>query len=214
MAISTSLLRSRLLRSARNDRSKYMWQSTRDRLSMNLEKTLSVIENDKKYRDLVGLIEEGGGATVSVGFAARPYLLAVLFRSTARPMLIITSSTEKARNMVEDLRAYSVEAELFPEVETMPYDSLSPSAESVGRRLAVLDKMAAGLSRVWVTPITSALRVVMPASANLHHPLSLRVGDEADLYDLAGQLAKMGYIRTPLVEGHGQFSMRGDIIDI
>lgn len=181
---------------------------------MQLEKTLSVIQKNKKYSELVSRIEEGGGAAVSVGSAARPYLLAALFKSVGKPILVITSNTEKARRLVEDLKAYSIEVGLFLEVETMPYDSLSPSAESVGRRLSILDEMISGLTKVWVTPMQSAMRIIAPATAGLHRPLRLKVGDEADLYDLAEVLTKMGYIRTPLVEGHGQFSMRGDIIDI
>ncbi len=181
---------------------------------MQLEKILSVIQKNKKYSELVSRIEEGGGAAISVGSAARPYLIAALFKSVGKPILVITPNTEKARRLVEDLKAYSIEAGLFPEVETMPYDSLSPSAESVGRRLSILDEMISGLTKVWVTPMQPAMRIIAPANAGLHHPLRLKVGDEADLYDLAEVLTKMGYIRTPLVEGHGQFSMRGDIIDI
>ncbi len=151
---------------------------------------------------------------VSIGSAARPYFLAALFKSVGKPILVIAPNTEKAGRLVEDLKAFSVEAKLFPEVETMPYDSLSPSPESVGRRLSILDEMTSGLTRIWVAPITLVMRNIAPASAGLHLPISLKVDDEADLYDFAERLIKIGYIRTPLVEGHGQFSMRGDIIDI
>jgi len=182
--------------------------------SVKLRETIKIIQKNKKYRGLLEQIAETGKVSAAVGSAARPYLLTALFSDLKRPLFIITSSTEKARRLIEDLRAYSVEAGLFPELETMPYDSLSPSPASVGRRFKVLDAMSAGSVQVWVSSIQSAMRAIAPASEALERPLSLKVGDEVDLHELAAVLSSMGYMRAPLVESQGQFSLRGGIVDV
>ncbi|MCL6473142.1 MAG: transcription-repair coupling factor [Firmicutes bacterium] len=183
-------------------------------MGKNLERALCIIQKNENYRKLVERIAEGEKTSVAVGSAARAYLVASLFKSTGKPMLIITPGSERAKKLAQDIKAYSAPAEFFPEVETMPYDSLSPSAASVGRRFALLDGMESGKAGIWITPIHSAMRIIPPASAGLHRPLILRVGQELDLYDLAHSLTSMGYVRVPLVEAHGHFSLRGDIIDI
>lgn len=181
---------------------------------MKLKETINIIQKNEKYGELVEQIREVGTVSAAVGCAARPYLLTALFSDLKKPLLIITSSTEKARRLVEDLRAYSVEVELFPELETMPYDSLSPSPASVGKRFKVLNSMSTGSVQIWVSSIQSAMRTIAPASEALERPLSLKVGDEIDLHELAAVLSSRGYIRTPLVESQGQFSLRGGIVDI
>lgn len=181
---------------------------------MKLRQTLSVIQDNQDYKDLVGIVGKRNKTVVSIGSAARPYFIASLYESVRKPLLVITPNAERARNLVENLRGYCAEAELFPEVETMPYDSLSPSPASVGRRLAVLDNMASGKIRMLVSSVQSAMRIMPPRKAQVHRPITLKTGREVDLYKLAGDLIIKGYTRVPLVENPGQFSLRGGIIDI
>jgi len=181
---------------------------------MGLKKTFSLIKQNKRYIRLLGELSDGKRSNVSVSACARPYLLASLLSDINRPFLIIASNSERARRVVADLRAFSAEADLFPEVETMPYDSLSPSPTSVGKRFAVLDSMSSGRARIWATSVQAAMRIMPPVSEEIYRPLRLRAGDTIDLYELAANLVSMGYVRAPLVEDQGQFSLRGGIIDI
>lgn len=186
----------------------------RERVAVGLEGTFALIRQSKKYKELIKRLNEGGELSVSVSPSMRAYTLASLYSSVKRPLLVITSSSERARNLVADLRAFSVEASGFPEVETMLYDSLSPSPASVGERFAVLNSMISGQDIIWVASIQAAMRVMPPVSEALYRPIRLKVGDSLDLYKLAADLVSMGYVRVPLVENQGQFSLRGGIIDI
>jgi transcription-repair coupling factor (superfamily II helicase) len=159
-------------------------------------------------------IRAGEQTVMTVGTAARPYVVAVLYAALNRPIFIITPNAERARRTVANARAFGTPAELFPDVETMPYDSLSPSAAAIGRRFAVLESIEAGTPGVWVAPVQAALRTIPPAYEGVHRSRSLRAGDEIDFYKLADVLVAMGYVRVPLVEDNGQFSLRGGIIDI
>lgn len=183
-------------------------------LHEQLHEILHLIQKNTAYARLLELIAADGTAVASVGTSARTYVLSALHADVRKPTLVITANSERARLLFADLKAYSVDAGLFLDVETMPYDSLSPSPASVGRRLAALDTMASGEASIWVTSVQAATRVMAPRSAQLHRPLILKIGDEIDLHDLAARLGAMGYVRAPLVESQGQFSLRGGIIDI
>ncbi|MBE0446853.1 MAG: transcription-repair coupling factor [Actinobacteria bacterium] len=181
---------------------------------MGLEKTFALICKEEKYNRLLGELNDGRKPIVLVSSCVRPYILASLYSSVKRPLLIITFSSERASRLVADLRAFSVEAYLFPEAETMLYDSLSPSPASVGRRFSTLDSMASERACAWVTTVQASMRIVPPVSEAIYRPLRLKIGDAIDLYELASELVSMGYMRVPLVEGPGQFGLRGGIIDV
>ncbi|MHB8842517.1 MAG: transcription-repair coupling factor [Candidatus Aquicultor sp.] len=181
---------------------------------MHLNETLRLAQKNPAYTALRESVADNGTAVASVGTSARTFVLSALHADMRKPMLVVTANSERARLLFADLKAYSVDAELFLDVETMPYDSLSPSPASVGKRFAILDKMASGEASIWVTSVQAAARIMAPRSAQLHRPLILKIGDEVDLHELAARLGGMGYLRAPLVEGQGQFSLRGGIIDI
>lgn len=195
---------------------------------MKLEETLGAITKNKIFKEVVGRLSEptiahavAGGSIaevsrreVAVGQAGRAYFLAALYSGLKKPTLVVTPNYERARRLAADLRAYQTSAKLVPDVETMPYDSLSPSPGAVGKRLAALDEMDQGKAGIWIVSVQSALRGIAPRAAGLHRPVTLKVGDEVDLYSLAERLVALGYSRTPMVEDSGEFSLRGGIIDV
>jgi transcription-repair coupling factor (superfamily II helicase) len=180
---------------------------------LGLVDTLRIIENEPRFKKLLKNIDDGNQSIV-VGAAARAFMVAALIKSRVRPFFIVAPSFDRARRIAVDLRAFGVEAELLPDIETMPYDSLSPGAHSVGKRFMLLDEMQSGLEKVWVTPVQSILRILPSPVEGLHKSLRLEVGDEIDLHTFAEKLVDYGYARNTLVDDHGQFSLRGGIIDI
>ena len=181
---------------------------------MEISNLVEYIGKFERYPGIVGALRSGSDADVSISASARAFLLAAIHSDLRSSMLVITASAERALRLTSDMRAFSVEAEVFPDPETILYDVLSPGAASAGKRLAVLDSMASGVPRVWVSSIQTAMGVLPPVAESLHHPVSVSVGDTIDIHGLAEKLAAMGYMRTMRVEGQGQFSVRGGIIDV
>lgn len=181
---------------------------------MEINDLVEYISNDERYTGIVSALRSGSDADVSISASARAFLLAAIHSDLRSSILVITASAERALRLVSDLRAFSVDAEVFPDPEAMLYDVLSPGAASAGKRLAVLDSMASGASHVWVSSIQTAMGVLPPVTESLHHPVDVSVGEAIDIHNLAEQLAIMGYMRTMRVEGQGQFSVRGGIIDV
>jgi len=155
--------------------------------------------------------------------ALRPFVVAALAAKADRPVLAVTSTGREAEDLVGALRSLldPVTVVDYPSWETLPHERLSPRADTVGRRLAVLrrlrhpnpDDPATGPVRVVVAPVRSLLQPQVAALGDLE-PVELRPGADVDLDQVVQALVDVGYSRTDLVERRGDFAVRGGILDV
>jgi transcription-repair coupling factor (superfamily II helicase) len=136
------------------------------------------------------------------------------------PVLVVTAGERDADATATLLRCFVPDrrVEVFPAWETLPHERLSPRADTVGRRLAVLRDLthpeaATGRIDVLVAPIRSLLQPLAPGLGDLV-PVELRSGDAAELDVVSRQLADMAYTRVELVEKRGEFAVRGGLLDV
>jgi transcription-repair coupling factor (superfamily II helicase) len=154
-----------------------------------------------------------------------PMMLAALADAAGgdRPVLAVTATAREAEDLVTALASLLPEESVaeFPGWETLPHERLSPSSDTVGRRLGVLrrlahpshDDPATGPIRVLVAPIRAVLQPVVKGLGDLE-PVSVQQGDEISMDDLVRRLAGAAYTRTDLVDKRGQFAVRGGILDV
>ncbi|GAB3299866.1 transcription-repair coupling factor [Geodermatophilus aquaeductus] len=135
------------------------------------------------------------------------------------PVLLVTAGERDADVAAGLLRCFLPDrrVETFPAWETLPHERLSPRADTVGRRLAVLRELthpeeAAGID-VLVAPVRSVLQPLAPGLGDLV-PVELRPGDTAELDDVARALSDAAYTRVELVEKRGEFAVRGGLLDV
>ena len=152
---------------------------------------------------------------VTVADPARPFLLAAAVRHWELPLLAITSRQEEADHLVRDIHAFLGRhgAEVFPGWEVLPGEPLSPSVETMGRRMHVLSRLQRKEHFVIVTTAQGATQLV----AALHDApevIVLRRGSSLDLDDVTERLVQMGYERNYIVERRGEFAVRGGILDV
>jgi transcription-repair coupling factor (superfamily II helicase) len=160
--------------------------------------------------------------------ALRPFVTAALAADPSqggagRPVFAVTATGRDAEDLVEALRCVlpADEVAFYPSWETLPHERLSPRADTVGRRLAVLrrlahpntDDPATGPVRVVVSSVRALLQPQVPGLGELE-PVSARTGDVVDLDDLVERLVAVGYARVELVEKRGEFAVRGGILDV
>ncbi len=155
--------------------------------------------------------------------ALRPFVLAALAARAGRPVLAVTSTGRAAEDLAAALRSLLPPATVvdYPAWETLPHERLSPRADTVGRRLAVLrrlrhpssDDPATGPVTVVVAPVRSLLQPQVGGLGDLE-PVTLRAGGEADLEQVVHALVDVGYARVDLVERRGDFAVRGGILDV
>jgi transcription-repair coupling factor (superfamily II helicase) len=146
-------------------------------------------------------------------------LVAALLAERSAPLLSVTPRTADAEALADALGALlgPDRVAVLPPWETLPAERLSPRAETVGRRLAVIDRLThpaehpAPLLAV-VAPVRAALQPIDPRVA-ARRPLRLAAG--ATGFDVVvAALAGLGYERVVQVEERGQFAVRGGIVDV
>ncbi|HWH29925.1 MAG TPA: transcription-repair coupling factor [Mycobacteriales bacterium] len=154
----------------------------------------------------------------------RPFAIAGLVRG-GRTVLAVTATGREAEDLVEALSSLldPYRVALFPSWETLPHERLSPRADTVGRRLAVLRRLAhpskddpeTGPLDVVVAPVRSVLQPQVPGLGDLE-PVALHEGDEVDggLDAVVRRLVDLAYARVELVEKRGEFAVRGGILDV
>ena len=163
-------------------------------------------------------------AVLAVTEAARPLTLAGLSRLSSRaPLLVAMPTGTAAQRLVDDLQRYLPpdDVELFPAWETLPFERVSPSVETMGRRLRVLWRLAGEDQserggrppRIVVGAIRALLQRLGPGDDDVD-PVVVRPGDVLDAEDLLARLVTSGYRREELVEHRGEVARRGSIIDV
>ncbi|GFE39392.1 transcription-repair-coupling factor [Streptomyces tubercidicus] len=205
-----------------------MFASLGRNLLMSLTGLLDAVVRDPALAEAVQAATDGHRPQVDlVGPpAARPFAIAALARQAGRPVLAVTATGREAEDLAAALRSLMPAGEdnsvvEFPSWETLPHERLSPRSDTVGRRLAVLRRLAhprqddptAGPVSVVVAPIRSVLQPQVKGLGDLE-PVSLRTGETADLEEIVDGLAAAAYSRVELVEKRGEFAVRGGILDV
>ncbi|MET4922002.1 transcription-repair coupling factor [Streptomyces sp. PSRA5] len=192
---------------------------------MSLHGLLDAVVRDPALAEAVGAAADGHRMYVDlVGPpAARPFAVAALARDARRTVLAVTATGREAEDLAAALRSLLPADSVaeFPSWETLPHERLSPRSDTVGRRLAVLRRLAhpsaddpgAGPVSVVVAPIRSVLQPQVKGLGDLE-PVSLRGGGTADLNEVTQALAAAAYSRVELVEKRGEFAVRGGILDV
>lgn len=155
--------------------------------------------------------------------AARPFAVTCLSQAVDTPLLVVSANGREADDLTGELReliggdsggADSVAQ--FPSWETLPHERLSPSAEVVGQRLAVLHRLAEpgdAPLRVVVTTVRSLVQPMAPGLGRIR-TIALREGIEIDFDTLLADLVEMAYERVDMVGRRGEFAVRGGILDV
>jgi transcription-repair coupling factor (superfamily II helicase) len=187
---------------------------------MSLSPLLSALRPDPAFARL----SAGGVSTLDVSGppGLRPFAIAAL-ATTDRPVLAVTATERESQDLVAALGSLLPPDRVvdFPAWETLPHERLSPRADTVGRRLAVLRRLShpdpadptTGPIAVVVAPVRSVLQPQVAGLGDLE-PVVLRAGDTADFDDVVRDLAGIAYSRVDMVERRGEFAVRGGILDV
>ena len=140
------------------------------------------------------------------------YLISL--RAMRKPMLVITASSRAAEDLAKEIRECHADTLEFPAWETLPHERLSPSSDTVAKRISTLQALQQK-DRNWVVvaPIRAVIHKFNSQIVNTK-PITLDRGLEFDLTDLQRQLVSFSYTRTDLVERRGEYAVRGGILDI
>jgi transcription-repair coupling factor (superfamily II helicase) len=152
-----------------------------------------------------------------------------LAQGSGQHLLVVAATIEEAGRWAAQLEAMNwPTVQFYPTTESSPYGATRLESETIWGQmqgLAELGRLGDGAcgsvgdgekkDKVAIVCTTLALQPHLPAPAAFAaRCLTLRVGDSGDVEQIGTQLVNLGYDRVPLVEVEGQWSRRGDIIDI
>jgi transcription-repair coupling factor (superfamily II helicase) len=135
------------------------------------------------------------------------------------PVLILAADTPEASRLEYELRFFTGDAPerpvlSFPDWETLPYDSFSPHQDIVSQRLATLYQLPGLKQGVLVVPVSTLMNRLPPRRYLQAHSLILDRGDELDLNEMRRRLENSGYRCVSQVMEHGEFAVRGGLLDL
>lgn len=103
---------------------------------------------------------------------------------------------------------------IFPDWETLPYDQFSPHQDIISQRLYTLNRMAQLKDAIVITSISTLMHKLCPPDYLNQYALMLKQGQKLDLIGFRNQLQQSGYYNVNKVLEHGEFALRGSIIDV
>ncbi|MBD2103550.1 transcription-repair coupling factor [Leptolyngbya sp. FACHB-261] len=134
-------------------------------------------------------------------------------------LLVVTSTLEEAGRWCTQLEAMGFRAvHFYPTSESSPYEPFNPESEMTWGQLQVLADLLASPQAGKTLAVVATDRALQPHLPPVEvlrdYCLALEQGMELSLGNLGDQLSRLGYERVSLVETEGQWSRRGDIVDI
>jgi transcription-repair coupling factor (superfamily II helicase) len=141
-------------------------------------------------------------------------------KGSGKPLAIITSDATDAQRLVDEIAFFAptLRCALFPDWETLPYDTFSPHQDLISERLATLWRISQRNKEtgadVIIVPATTALYRLAPPSFLAGYTFEFKVKQKLDEARLKGQLTLAGYSHVTQVVSPGEYAVRGGLIDL
>ena len=181
-----------------------------------MEQLLSLLKTIPEYSAALSSLERNESVAVTgIGQINRSHMIAGLCRDLKRPLVLLCQDDMAARRLQEDLKCFLGEAcPILPGRELTLYDAAVVSRAWEQKRLRQLYDLASGNTAVQILSWEALSLRTMPREVLLCAAFTLEVGQEYPIDELIAKLTAAGYSRCGMVEGSGQFAVRGGIIDI
>jgi len=129
---------------------------------------------------------------------------------------IVTADAADAQRLIDELAFFAPELRcaLFPDWETLPYDTFSPHQDLISERLATLWRISQGEADLVVVPATTALYRLAPPAFLAGYTFHFKARQRLDEAKLKAQLTLAGYSHVTQVVSPGEYAVRGGLIDL
>ena len=176
---------------------------------------INSVKNLESFKELDNSIKISKNTAVFGSEEAVLSLFAPTFCAGGKKVCLISQDRARARKAYEDIESISDEnCVYYPEKDVFFYDRDSKSKENTKKRLEAMAEIASGRANIVVTTLNALTAKISRPEIFASYKILIEVGQVVNLDDLPNKLVEMGYERFPSVEGLGQFSIRGSIIDI
>ncbi len=158
------------------------------------------------------VIWEGlSGAAISLSIAS-------LAQAQHKPIVVITTDVHAAEKCFQELQFFlantSTPIYFFPDRETLPYDHFSPHEDLTSERLHILSQLPHLKNGIVITALSTLMHRLPPPAFITGHRFDWKIGNHLNLSSIQKELIEAGYRHVEQVIQHGEFAVRGAIIDI
>lgn len=176
---------------------------------------INSVKNLEAFKELDNSIKISKNTAVFGSEEAVLSLFAPTFSHEGKKVCLISQDRVRARKAYEDIESISDEnCVYYPEKDVFFYDRDSKSKENTKKRLEAMAEISSGRAKMVVTTLNALTAKISRPEIFASYKINIEVGQVLNLDKLQKKLVEMGYERFPSVEGLGQFSIRGSIIDI
>ena len=181
-----------------------------------MEQLLTTLNSIPEFSQLLTSLSRGESAAVTgIGQINRSHMIAGLHQKCQQPIVVICQDDMAAKRLQEELKAFLGEAApILPNRELTLYDAAVVSRAWEQKRLRQFYDLAGGHTKLQIFTWEALSQRTMPRSVLMGAAFRLETGKEYPIDGLLNQLTSSGYSRCGMVEGPGQFAVRGGIVDI
>lgn len=175
-----------------------------------------ILSQSEEYLRIKDNIRRGAHPFGVIGLSRihKAHYISSLVKETGKRALIICPDEGEATKLCKDIFAFSEGAQLYPARDFRFRDSDSKSLDFEQKRIGVLRNILDGECKFALCSIEAAMQVTIPRSELKKRSFKIELSQELDTHSAVNALLSAGYTRTEQVEGTGQFSLRGGILDI
>ena len=175
----------------------------------------TLIDNEK-FKDYLENIKQKISPINLLGLTdvGKVQFLMATKEETKGPICLITYNELQAKKLLEDIKYFTSKVVYFPKKEIVTYDYIAESKDLPYERIEALNRIKNGNVDIIVTTVEACMQEMISGKDLYSNTIEFKFNKEYNFEEIKEKLVKLGYERTDLIEGKGQFSVRGDIIDI
>lgn len=187
---------------------------------MQMNYLITSLQENEKFKEVVENVNEKISPIAISGLSdvSKVSIISSILESTKRKICVLTYNEIQAKKLVKDLKYFFKQVYFLPKREIAPYDYIAESKDIPYERIAVLNKIILQEKSkepiIIVTTIEAAMQKMISKEELYENIVDFKIGETYSIENLKQTFVKLGYERTNLIEGQGQFSIRGGIVDV
>ncbi len=176
----------------------------------------NILTQNEKFKDIVKEIKLNTTPISILGLVdvAKIQFASALLEQTNKKICIITYNEIQAKNLLKNLNYFNKKFVYFPKKEIVTYDYDVESKDLIYERMDALNKIYTNEAQIIVTTIEACMQEMIAKKDLFSNIISFEFDKNYNFEEIKQKLVNLGYERVDLIEGKGQFSIRGDILDI
>ena len=142
------------------------------------------------------------------------FLLSEISSINKGSLLVVVQNEKEAENLISDLETIGETPVLMPQRDKIAYSTRQPDIHLEGKRLVALKTLCYNPEKIVVTTVGNMMQPIIPKTEFLKLLLSLKKGMEINPLHIKNRLTQLGYMRVPRVSIVGEFSLKGEVLDL